>query len=222
MGGTSDDKFEAFGAADTFILEQMPGAKVEELKPDLPPDLFAEVKEIGSFFLEASGLTEVIAGGGAEGVRSGTHARQSQRTGSGRIKKAALNLEPSLTRIGDLGLKLKMKNDDVPIIPEGDGEKPGAAFLACQLARDIKMRISAHSHSPLFMDDAREMAALFKKADAIDNELMVRMMHPPQQDAIIHSLKQKAAQQQKLLASLPPEERMAMLTGKKSGSHGHQ
>ncbi|MBO0710757.1 MAG: hypothetical protein J2P47_05695 [Acetobacteraceae bacterium] len=220
LGGISDEKFEAFGAADTYILEQMPSAKVEELKPEIPPDMFAEVKEIGALFLEASGLTDVIAGRGEEGVRSGRHARQAQRTGAGRIKKAALMLEPALTRIGDVQLRLKMRNDDTPIVPEGEGDKPGPAFYAYQVASQIKMRISAHAHSPLFVDDAREMAALLKRADAIDNDMLVRMVHPPNRDAIIHALKKKQRDQARLVASLPPEERMQLITGgKKSGGH---
>jgi len=215
MAGTSDEKFEAFGAADTYILEQMPNAKVEELKPEMPPDLFAEVKEINTFFLEASGLTDIIQGQGAEGVRSRSHAAQLQRTGSGRIKKAALALEPALVRIGDVQLRLKMKNDERVITPED-----GVAFMAAQVGQQVKLRISGHSHSPLFVDDAREMATLLKKAGSIDDELFTRMMHPPNIDAIIHKQKAAARQKQQMLQSLPPEQRIQMITGKKPAAHG--
>lgn len=210
MAGVSDEKFEAFGAADTYILEQMPNAKVEELRPEMPPDLFAEVKEIGAFFLEASGLTDVIQGQGAEGVRSRSHAAQLQRTGSGRIKKAAVALEPALTRLGDIMLKLIEKNSDKVINPED-----GVAFLPAQIGQEVRLRISGHSHSPLFVDDSREMAALLKKSGSIDDELFVRMMHPPNQDAIIHKQRQAAKNKQQMLSSLPPEARIAVLTGQK-------
>ena len=213
MAGISDEKFAAFGEADTYILEQMPNAKVEELHPQMPPDLFSEVNEIGQFFLEASGLTDIIMGQGAEGVRSKTHAQQQARFGSGRIKKAALGLEPSITRIGDIGLKLKQKNDDEPIIPQ---EAP--QFLPAQIASKMRMKVSAHAHSPLFVDDAREMAGVLIKAAAIDKEMLVRMLHPPNRDAILHGLRMQQRQQAQMMASLPPEERIKVLTGGKAGA----
>lgn len=215
VSGVTDEKFEAFGAADTFILEQMPNAKFEELHPQMPPDLFAEVTEIRQLFLEASGLTDILMGQGTEGVRSKNHAQQQARFGSGRIKKAALALEPALTRIGDLLLRQKMREDDEKIMPE---EAP--QFVAAQIAK-VKMKISAHAHSPLFVDDARDMSVALKKVDAIDNELFVRMLHPPQLDAILHHLRQKERAQAKMMQSLPPDAKIAMLTGKKP-AHGRK
>jgi hypothetical protein len=215
MAGISDEKFAAFGEADSYILEQMPNAKVEELHPQMPPDLFAEVNEIGQFFLEASGLTDVIMGQGAEGVRSKAHAQQAARTGSGRIKKAALALEPSLTRIGDVGIKLMQKNDDTPITPQ---EAP--TFLPAQIASQLRIKVSAHAHSPLFIDDAREMAAVLIKAGAIDKEMLVRMLHPPARDAILHGLQMQQRQQAQMMASLPPEDRIKVMTGGKAGAGG--
>jgi hypothetical protein len=217
FGGLTDEKMEAFGAADTWLLDQMPNAKLELLKPDMPEDMFAELKEIGVFFLEASGLTEVVAGKGESGVRSRQHAQQLKQTGSGRIKRAALALEPSLVRIGDIGLKLKMRNDDQPIIPEPvegkDGKEISEPFLPAQLSTEVKIRISGHAHSPLFVDDAREMAVLMKKVGAIDNEMFVRMMHPPNQDAIIHAQRAQARKQRQMIMSLPPEERIKLISG---------
>jgi hypothetical protein len=50
--------------------------------------------------------------------------------------------------------------------------------------------------------------------------MFVRMLHPPNRDAIIHGLKQREVAQAKMIQSLPPEERMALITGKKA--HGKQ
>src|SRR5262249_37875827 len=142
----------------------------------------------------------------------------AQRTGSGRIKKAALALEPSLTRIGDVGIKLMMKNDDQPIIPQ---EAP--AFLPAQIATQLRMKVSAHGHSPLFVDDSREMAAVLIKAGAIDKEMLVRLLHPPARDAILHGLQMQQRQQAQMMASLPPEDRIKVMTGGKAGgSHGRR
>jgi hypothetical protein len=118
--------------------------------------------------------------------------------------------------MGDLLLKLKMKNDDEPITPQ---EAP--KFLAAQVASRVRMKISAHAHSPLFVDDAREMAGILIKAAAIDKEMLVRMMHPPNRDAILHGLKMQQKQQAQMLQSLPPEDRIAVITGKKP-AHGRR
>ena len=183
----------------------------------MPPDLFHEVNEIGQFFLEASGLTDIIMGQGAEGVRSKQHAQQQARFGSGRIKKAALGLEQPISRIGDIGLKLKQKNDDEPIVPQEAPE-----FLPAQIASKMRIKVSAHAHSPLFVDDAREMAGILIKAAAIDKEMLVRMLHPPNRDAILHGLQMQQRQQAQMMASLPPEERIKVLTGGKAGAGGQR
>jgi hypothetical protein len=201
--GLTDEKMEAFGGADSYLFDQMPQAKVEELHPKMPPDLFADFQQINNLFGEASGLTEVLSGRGEQGVRSRQHAQELRKTGGGRIKRTALKLEKSLVRIGDLGLKLKMKNDDQPIIPEPDEKGKAEPFLPVQIASDIHMRIEGHSHSPLFGDEAKETAALLKKAGAINNEMLIRMLNPPNRDNLIHSLRQEQRQKAKMMQQHP-------------------
>jgi len=183
--GLSDEKAGALGGPNTWVLDALPGAKVERLDPKMPEDLFAEVKEIGAMFLEASGLTETVIGKGEKNVRGGGHSKQLALTGSGRIRKIAVGLEQSLVQLGDLGLKLKMRNDPNEILLPGGGK-----FLPAQLAADDwNMRIAGHSHSPLFLDESRELAAVLLKAAAIDREMFVRLINPPQRDTIITSLR---------------------------------
>jgi hypothetical protein len=201
--GLTDEKMEAFGGADTYLFDQMPQAKVEELHPAMPPDLFADFNQINNLFLEASGLTEVLSGRGDQGVRSRQHAQELKKTGGGRIKRTALKLEPSLVRIGDVGLKLKFKNDDTPIKPEADEKGHTEEFLPVQIASDIHMRIEGHSHSPLFGDEARELASLMMKAQAISKEMFVRMLNPPNRDNILHAQRAEAKQKKALLAAHP-------------------
>lgn len=222
MTGLGDEKFEASTSADSFIYEQMPNAKIEELAPKIPEDMFAELREVGAFFLEASGLTEVISGRGDQGVRSRGHAQQLQQTGAGRIKRTALGLESALVRIGDLGIKLKMLNDPDMIVPEPaenqQGQEVAEPFLAYQLSTPYKIRISGHAFSPLFVNESREIALLLKRAGAIDNEMLTRMLQPPNMDAIIHAQKAAQRKERQLLMSLPPEQRMQVLTGGKAGA----
>jgi hypothetical protein len=187
--GLTDEKADALGGPGSWVTEQLPGAKVDRLVPEMPPDLFANFQAIGQIFLEASGLTETVTGKGEAGVRSRGHAKQVAKTGSGRIRKIAVGLEQPLIRLGDLGLRLKQKNDATPLKTDGHEGKPGMEFFLAQIATSWKMRIAGHSHSPLFSDESREMAVLLLKARAIDREMFVSMMGPPNEAAILHALK---------------------------------
>jgi hypothetical protein len=202
--GLSDEKAGALGGPGTWVIDQLPQASVKELKPEMPEDLFAELKEIGGIFLEASGLTETVTGHGEKDVRSKGHAKQLATTGSGRIRKIAVGLEGALTRIGDLGVRLKMRNSRDEIIPDA----PATPFVPAQLAtQHWNMRVAGHSHSPLFADDSRELAQLMFKARAIDREMLVRLLHPPSADEIISSLRKrvKAESQAAAMNPQPPQ-----------------
>lgn len=219
FSGLTDEKMEAFGGADTFLFDQMPGAKIEELKPQMPPDLFADYQSINGLFLEKSGLTDVIMGT-AEGGRSRQQQKAAQKTGAGRIKRTALKLERSLTKLGDIALRLKMKNDDGEIVPEPDENGDAHPFVAAQVAGDVKLRVEGHTHSPLFGDESREMAVLLMKSQAIDKEMFVRMLNPPSKDAILHSQRIAARKQQQMMQDHP--ELLEKMVAKGGGGGGRR
>jgi hypothetical protein len=196
--GLSDEKAAAFGGPGSWVLDALPGAKVDKQVPQMPEDLFAEFKEIGAIFLEASGLTETITGQGAPKGGKGAH-RQAAIAGSSRIKDVAIGLEPSLVQCGDIGLKLFMRESTEEILLP-DGTK----FLPSQYAsEDWNLRIAGHSHSPLFADEARELAALLLRAQAIDREMFVRLLSPPQEDSIISALRERIKVERAIAAQNP-------------------
>jgi hypothetical protein len=179
--GLNDEKAGAFGGPGTWVLDQLPNAKVEPMRPEMPQDLFTEFKEIGAIFLEASGLTETVTGKGESGVRGGGHAKQLAATGSSRIRKIAVNMEQPLVKMGDLGMKLTQRNS-TELLKVKSGEK----FLPALYAADNwNMRISGHSHSPLFANESRELAAVLLKSKSIDREQFIRMLNPPGADHMI-------------------------------------
>src|SRR5712691_4026431 len=200
--GLSEEKMAAFGGADTYLFDQLPNAKVEELRPEMPPDLFAEFREITQMFLEASGLTEVMSGRSEQGVRSHQHAQQLNKSGSGRIKKAALAIESPIVKLGDVGLKLKMAHDDKELSGPEDEKGKTHKFFACDV-KDVKMRVDGHSHSPLFGDESRELAFMYRKVGAIDNEDLIRMTNPPARDTLLHNLHRRERQKAKMMQQHP-------------------
>lgn len=184
--GLTDEKMGAFGGPGSFVMDQLPGAKIEELAPKMPADLFAEFESISRIFLECSGLTQTITGQGETGVHSAAHARQITITGSGRIRKIATGLERSLSKLGEIGIKLKMRNSDQSIIADDQSH-----FFLSQIGDEWKVRVAAHSHSPLFRDETKDMATALLKYQAIDQEAYIRMIDPPNADALIAALRKR-------------------------------
>jgi hypothetical protein len=200
--GLNEEKMAAFGGAGTYLFDQMPQAKMEEFKPDMPPDIFAEYRDIKSEFLEASGLTDVIAGKSERGVRSRQHADNLKKSGAGRIKKAAIKIESPLVRLGDLGLKLKMAHDDDILFTSPDEDGKVDHFLPAEAGK-VKVKVDGHSHSPLFGDESRELAVIFRKFGTIDDEDFVRMTNPPSRDNLLHAIHRRKQMQRKMQKEHP-------------------
>jgi hypothetical protein len=218
--GLSDEKMEAFGGADSWVMDQLPQAQIKELHPEMPPDIFADYMSIGQLFVEASGLTEVLQGKGTAGVRSKDHAKQLSSTGSGRIKKTATKLEAPLVRVGNLTLKLNMRNNNNALTPDPkeDG-KEGDPFYYSNLTSDYALRIAGHSHSPLFSDDSKELAGFLFKSQAIDQEGLLRLLNPPNRDNLIHQLRARKKQAAQAAAM---RQKMGVPEPKPNGKGGHQ
>lgn len=208
FSGLTDEKAGALGGPGTWVTDQLPGATVKELSPNMPPDLFAEFESISKIFLEASGLTQTTAGQGEKGVGSAAHARHLTITGSGRIRKVATGLERSLAKLGEIGIKLKMRNSDQMITADDQQH-----FYLSQLGDEWKLRVAAHSHSSLFRDDNKEQAQMLLKAQAIDQEAFIRMIDPPNAPALISALRKRKAAQAKMAAEHPE---LAQGKGKKA------
>jgi hypothetical protein len=197
--GLADEKAAALGGPGSWVVDQLPNAKVERLLPEMPEDLFSEVKEIGAIFMEASGLTETVTGKGEQGVRGRGHAKQLATTGSSRIRKIAVGLEPALVKLGDVGLKLKQKNSPIRLKTD-DGQTLVPALVGTER---WKIRIAGHSHSPLFADEAKDESAILLKARAIDEEMFIRLRNPPHSDNMIYSLRKRKAAQAKMVKEHP-------------------
>jgi len=182
MTGLTDEKMDLdYGS---FYNDDSPNGKFEEHRPPMPEDVFREFNEIGGLMMESSGLTEVVSGKSSGGARGGQQQKQMQITGGGQIRKVAIGLEHPLVRMGEIGLRLKMKNDDEKIkMPDG------TEFIPAQVPDGYSLRVDGHSHSPLFTLETREIAAMLFKAQAIDREWLIRMSNVTQKSNLLHSLK---------------------------------
>ena len=196
--GMDDERLGAWGGPGTFVQDPLPGAKATSHYPTMPEDVFREFDTIQALFMEQSGFTEIMAGRGEKNVRGRGHARELKTTGAGRVRKVAAGLEKSLTRYADIGLKLKAKNDDTVLRTPGIDGKPGKEFVLAQVLgeSDYQIRVSGHSHSPLFTMESTETAFALFKAQSIDREWLLRLIKPPHMRDLINALRKRLIAEQ--------------------------
>jgi hypothetical protein len=197
--GITDEKAYALNMPNSHILSDMPGGKVEELAPKMPEDLFKEIAEIDAMFAEASGISSVLQGRGETGVRSAGHASQLARLGSSRAKKRALIIEDSLEKLATLYLKLMQAYSDTKFKDEN-----GMAFIAEQFTGDYVVKVDAHSNSPIFMEDSRDLAFKLYDAKVIDKKRLIDLVDPPMKQLLKDDLEKLEKQEAAKAASQPP------------------
>ena len=195
--GITDEKAFAFDRPGSFVSSDMPNAKVDSIAPEMPASLFEVVHEIDAMFAEASGISSVLSGRGEQGVRSAGHASQLARLGSSRAKKRALIVEDSLEKVATLYLKLMQAYDNTHFKDE-EGNK----FIAEQFTKDYVVKVDAHSNSPIFTEDMRQLAFNLYKAQAIDKESLLDLLEPPMKQLLIDKLKKREKNQ----AQQPPQQ----------------
>lgn len=182
--GILDEKNFALNRAGGLLSTDMPSAKVEKLAPNIPNDLFREIGEIDLMFEEASGIVSVLQGRGEAGVRSSGHASQLARLGSSRAKKRALIIEDALEKMATLYLKAMQLYS-----PTHYKDTHGVPFTAKQFTTDFMVKVDAHSNSPIFMEDMRQMAFSLFNAKVIDKESLLDLTDPPMKQQLKERLK---------------------------------
>jgi hypothetical protein len=204
--GILDEKNFALNRAGGLLATDMPNAKVEKLAPTIPPDLFREIDKIDAMFEEVSGIGNVLQGKGEAGVRSSGHASQLARLGSSRAKKRALVIEDSLEKMATLYLKCMQVYD-----PTHYKDMDGRPFIADQFTKDFTVKVDAHSNSPIFMEDMRQLAFNLFEAKVIDKESLLDLLEPPMKQLLKDRLKKmeeqekQAAQEKQAQAQAAPK-----------------
>lgn len=180
--GAIDETNFALNTAGGLFPFSDPMAKIEQFRPTIPQDIFAEINQIDQMFNEASGLTSIMQGGGERGVRTSRQTSELARFGSARARKRALVIEDALEKIATLCLKMIQRHD-----PRKLHDDDGKPFIAEQFTHDYVMKVDAHSSSPIFVEDQRDLAFQLFERQAIDKETLLEMSSPP----AIHLLKQR-------------------------------
>ena len=189
--GLLDEKNFALNRVGGLLSTDMPNAKVEQMAPSIPNDLFREIAEIDQMFEEASGIVNVLQGRGESGVRSAGHASQLARLGSSRAKKRALIIEDALEKMATLYLKAMQAYSD-RIYTDDQGDK----FIANQFTKDFVVKVDAHSNSPIFTEDLRSLAFALADRGAITKERLIDILEPPMKQLLKEDLRKMEQSQQ--------------------------
>lgn len=171
--------------------DTMPGAKIENMAPTIPESVWHEMDYLDRLYLEASGISPIMKGQGESGVRSRGQTDTLARLGSSRTKKRALIVEASLDELATKVSQLIRRNDPTRL-PFG---KPGEKFVASQFTSDHTVKVDAHSQSPVFIEDEKELAFSLLEARAIDRETLLEMTHPGNEQMLHTRLKKMMAQE---------------------------
>ena len=210
MTGITDERMSAMDMIGGWFATAEPGAKVENLPPQIPGELFKSFDMIDIAFAEAAGLPNVLMGKGESGVRSKGHAAEMARIASSRTKRKALVVEDSLEKVGEMSLALLRKYDDTTLKFSLHGKSE--SFILSQMTDRTFVRVDAHGHSPLFAEDIRESAAFMLEHHIIDRETYVDIVKPPMMDLIklrLRSIEEKESK----AAEQHHEEKIAQKTG---------
>lgn len=196
--GLTQQKMRAAMAPGGFIQENTPGAKIENIGPDIPQQLFAEVQTLSEMFDEVGGFKPILQGQGEPGVRANAHAKTLMRTASPKLRERALRIERNAESSALITFEL-MQSKDARVFMSEEKEQ----FFLNQMPEDFYIEVDSHSSSPAFIDDARELAVTLKKLGSIDDQDFIRMMHPPAEDQLISNVKKRQAARAKMLQEHP-------------------
>lgn len=175
--GIAEEKLLALSTAGGRVSFPTPNAKVEQLKPDMPADTFAELSQIDTMFDDQAGLGHVLQGKGEAGVRSRGQADLMARLGSSRPKERAIAAEESAEAAAGMILRLIQDHSDQRFQVKVDGKD--LTFIAEQFTHDYEVKVDAHSSSPIFVEDRKHDAITLLEAKAIDRETLLDMFDPP-------------------------------------------
>jgi len=198
-GGISDEKFGAMDNPGAWMSDPTPNAKVDILAPDLPNDMWVDIRNIADMFNDESGLSDVLQGKGESGVRTKGQADILARLGSARIKKRALSVERTLEEIGDVIVMLMKAKD-----PHQFKLQDGNPFFARQFTDEYQVHVDAHSASPVFVDDHVQLLFGLNKAGALSPADLIRGTKPPRTEELVQNYEkmasEKALQEQQQMA----------------------
>lgn len=238
--GLSDAKYSAMDKPGGKYIDPSPNGKIQNLYQEIPKDLWESLHEYEVMYDGMAGLPPVLQGRGESGVRAQGHAETLTRNASPRFKDRALIIERAVSDIGQLALSMlrvmdnrtvvawlkpdthnivaKMEPDDPELEAPAEGMRQ-YPFKFYHIPHHTKVGVDSHSSSPVFVHEARQLIFDLVKIGAMTPEEAVEHLHPAGEDDIIAEMERREIQKQKTIESLPPQDRIKLISGVGSKRH---
>ena len=196
--GISDEKYAEFRGAGFFDLP--PGASVNDLTPQFPPQMFQAIETISRAMEEISGFSNILSGQGESGVRAGVHADTLMRAASPRLRDRSLLIERQCAAAADKTLSLMQAKDGGVY---RTGTKEPVEFLLHDLPDDRRVTVDSHSSSPIFAEDHKDLVGFGLKAGYLGGDSAIDLLPYPQKDLLRERYAKMQEAKQKLIQEHP-------------------
>lgn len=176
FGGLSDERAKRLRTPGGTLATSIPNPTAQRMAPQMPPEAFAELGEIGKFFAEAGGLPQLLHGQ-LDANMKGSNAETAAALASPQVLDNAMRVEYATSEVATLMWRMRREISDDPIkMPNGQ------RFLLSQIPGQLSMEVASHSSSPLLM--ARTDAGEMLKLGAIDRPTYIELKNPPMVDLL--------------------------------------
>ena len=195
--GNVEDMKRSFRSKNGLMVTDMPNGKIENLAPKLPETAYQNLDTLIRYFDEIAGFQPALMGQGEQGVRAGVHAASLQRAAGARIRDRALIIERQCAELGSLCFDVMAAKDPTEYDPEQGG------YILADVPDDRGVTVDAHTSSPAFTEDAKQLAFALAKAGAITPEGLLLLTQPPMIDQLMMMLREKQQAEAKMLQEHP-------------------
>jgi hypothetical protein len=194
----TQEKYRAARRPGGFLSEDSPGAKLEDLSPNIPPELFAWLERIDRMFDDVAGFAPILTGQGDPSVRSAAQGQTMTRNATPRLRDRAVLVERQAVEHGDLCLKI-LQSKNAELFDTRDKKK----FRLGDLPNDYRISIDSHTSSPAFAEDNERKAFALHRSGAIDAQDLIMLTHPPHEDSLILRARKRADAEAKMIQAHP-------------------
>lgn len=198
-----------------WVAQEMPGARIDDLTPPMPPDWRADVELINQMFEDTAGFAGALSGRGEPGIRSGNHFQGAVRMASPRLRDRSLRAERQYAAFGEKALWLAAAKDASAHWTNPDDPVGMSDFLLSELPDDARVVVDAHSASPIYEQDNANLVSFGVNTGVLDGEDALTLLPYPNRDVLLAKYRRREQAKQAMLSGLSPQERAQILLGEK-------
>ena len=184
MGGLDDEIKNALDSEGGVAFLGQPGAQVQEMAAELPPEALQILANIQEMFYEFSSMRATLFGRQEKGTRTEGMLAGLLRVSAAATRKTALVVERDIEQVASLLYLYKREfEDDELNAPDGN------TFYLSEFPEDARIRVDGHSSSALFVQDNMVMAEALGRLGLATPTKQIMLMNPPLKAALIHDLR---------------------------------